>query len=105
MTENRNGLIVDALLTCADGTAEADAALLMAVRLRKQRPNGRITIGADKAYDQRELVATLRELGITTHVAPNNRRRRSAIDERTTRHSSYRISQQRRPLIEKVFGW
>ncbi len=105
MTENRNGLIVDAMLTCADGTAEADAALLMTAKLRKQRANGRITLGADKAYDQRELVQTLRELGIATHVAQSNRRRRSAIDQRTTRHSSYRISQQRRPLIEKVFGW
>lgn len=105
MTENRNGLIVDAMLTSADGTAEADAALLMAVRLRRQRPNGRITLGADKAYDRRELVETLRELGITTHVAQNNRRRRSAIDRRTTRHSGYQMSQQRRPLIEKVFGW
>ena len=27
--ENRNGLIVDAILTHADGTAERDAALLM----------------------------------------------------------------------------
>ena len=68
-------------------------------------PNGRITLGADKAYDQRGLVQTLRELGITTHVAQKNRRRRSAIDQRTTRHGSYRMSQQRRPLIEKVFGW
>ena len=105
LTENRNGLIVDAMLTTADGTAEADAALLMAAELRRRRPQGRITLGADKAYDQRELVSTLRELDITTHVAQNNRRRRSAIDQRTTRHHSYRMSQQRRPLIEKVFGW
>ena len=104
MTENRNGLIVEAMLTTADGTAEADAALLMAAKLRRRRPQGRITLGADKAYDQRELVSALRELGITTHVAQNNRRRRSAIDQRTTRHRSYRMSQQRRPLIEKVFG-
>ena len=32
-------------------------------------------------------------------------RRRSALDRRTTRHVSYAISQRRRPLIEKVFGW
>lgn len=105
MIENRNGLIVDAMLTTADGKAEADAALLMAHAMRKKRPHGRITIGADKAYDQRELVRTLRELQVTSHVAQNNRNRRSAIDGRTTRHSGYAISQKRRPLIEKVFGW
>jgi len=105
MTENRHGLIVDAMLTTADGTAEADAALLMAAAMREKRPHGKITLGADKAYDQRELVRTLRELNIVVHVAQNNRHRRSAIDDRTTRHRSYRMSQQRRPLIEKVFGW
>jgi len=105
MTENRNGLIVDAMLTTADGTAEADAALLMAAAMREKRPHGRMTLGADKAYDQRELVGTLRELEITVHVAQNKRHRRSAIDDRTTRHRSYRMSQKRRPLIEKVFGW
>ena len=52
--ENRNGLIVDAVLTTADGTAEADAALLRAASLRGKHPHGRITFAADKAYDQRE---------------------------------------------------
>jgi transposase len=105
LVENRQGLIVDAMLTQADGTAEPDAALLMADALRKNRRRGQITLGADKAYDQRELVSVLRELGITPHVAQNQNRRRSAIDRRTTRHPGYHISQWRRPLIEKVFGW
>jgi len=105
LVENRQGLIVEAMLTQADGTAEPDAALLMADALRKKRRRGKITLGADKAYDQRELVSVLRELGITPHVAQNQNRRRSAIDRRTTRHPGYHISQRRRPLIEKVFGW
>ena len=105
LVENRNGFIIDAMATTADGTAEADAALLMAAALRRKRRCGRITLGADKAYDQRELVQTLRELGVTMHVAQNTNRRRSAVDHRTTRHVSYAISQRRRPLIEKVFGW
>ena len=103
--ENRNGLIVDAMLTSADGTAEADAALLMGASLRHKRPRGPMTLAADKAYDQRALVRTLRELGVTSHVAQNHRFRRSAIDKRTTRHAGYLVSQRRRPLIEKVFGW
>jgi transposase len=105
MVENRNGLIVDAMATTADGTAEADAALLMAWKLRKRRAGGRITLGADKAYDQRDLVRTLRELGVTAHVTQNTSGRRSVLDRRTTRHESYAMSQRKRPLIEKVFGW
>lgn len=105
LVENRNGLIVDAMVTSADGTAEADAALLMAARLRKKRRGARITLGADKAYDQKALVQTLRELGVVPHAAQNNKRRRSALDRRTTRHSGYAMSQRKRPLIEKVFGW
>jgi len=105
LIENRNGLIVEAMATTADGRAEADAAVLMAARLPRKRRRQHITLGADKAYDQRELVETLRELGVTMHVAQNNNRRRSALDRRTTRHASYLVSQRRRPLVEKVFGW
>src|ERR1700761_1413600 len=45
------------------------------------------------------------------HVTQNNgltktgRRRRSAIDRRTTRHGGYGASQLRRPMIECIFGW
>jgi hypothetical protein len=51
-----------------------------------------MTLGADKAYDTQDFVATVRELGVTPHVAQNNTHRRSAIDERTTRHAVYRVS-------------
>ena len=108
--ENRNGLIVDALLTHADGTAERDAALLMQhrkwVSRRRGRKQGAMTVGADKGYDTKDFVETLKDLNIRPHVAQNaNRPGGSAIDSRTTRHASYRVSQQKRPLIEKVFGW
>jgi hypothetical protein len=77
----------------------------MAAQLREKRRRGRITLGADNAYDQRELVQTARELGVAMHVTQNTSRRRSAIDRRTTRRASYAASQRRRPLVEKVFGW
>jgi hypothetical protein len=38
-------------------------------------------------------------------VAQNDRHRRSAIDDRTTRHPGYGISQQKRKRIEEVLGW
>jgi hypothetical protein len=44
--ENRNGLVVDAALTHATGTAEREAALTMLDRRKRGR---RITLGADKS--------------------------------------------------------
>lgn len=49
LMENRNGLVVDACLTEADGQAEREAALAM-IEPRADRPD-RITLGADKGYD------------------------------------------------------
>jgi transposase len=107
LMENRNGMIVDALLTQADGTAERDAALILMHRQYKHNhQRGAMTLGADKAYDTRDLVSILREMNVRPHVAQNvNRSGGSAIDERTTRHVGYGISQRKRPLIEKAFGW
>jgi transposase len=110
LMENRRGLIVDAMLTQADGTAERDAGLLMVYRKwrrsRRWGPRTPISVGADKAYDTRDFVKTLRELGARPHVAQNVKRSGgSAIDRRTTRHGGYQISQSKRPLIEKAFGW
>jgi transposase len=110
LMENRHGMIVDALATHADGIAERDAALVMLYRKwRNRRQRGRLgalSVGADKAYDTRDFVETVREMGIRPHVAQNkNRSGGSAIDERTARHSTYAVSQRKRPLIEKAFGW
>ena len=101
LTENRHGLVVDVELTEADGYAERDAALAML----KRSVTGPATVGADRAYDTRDFVWDLRALGVTPHVAQNERGRRSAIDRRTTRHPGYAQSQRRRKLVEEVFGW
>jgi transposase len=110
LMENRNGLIVDAMVTQADGTAERDAALLMLYdrwkKRHRQRRHGPMSVGADKAYDTRNFVRELREMNIRPHLTQNLKRSGgSAIDARTTRHSTYQVSQRKRPLIEKVFGW
>jgi transposase len=103
MIENRNGLVVDTELLRCNGTAERDAALLMAERVEG---TSRVTVAGDKGYDTREFVKELRGMNVTPHVAQNlNRRGGSAIDDRTTRHSGYKVSQQRRKRIEEVFGW
>jgi transposase len=103
LVENRNGLIVDALAWEANGRAERDTALLM---LEQVPGDHRLTVGGDKGFDTREFVGECRHLRVTPHVAQNHGRPGgSAIDQRTTRHESYRISQRKRKRIEECFGW
>jgi transposase len=101
MTENRNGLIVDARLTEANGTAERTTALDMI----KDNARPGSTVGGDKNYDTADFVAGCRKRRCTPHVSQNDTNRRSAIDARTTRHASYRISTIKRKRIEEPFGW
>lgn len=102
LTENRNGLVVDARLTQATGTAERDAGLSM---LDNKPAWKRVTLGADRGYDTRGFVEAVRERNVTPHIAQNDTNRRSAIDERTTRHEGYAASQRKRKRVEEVFGW
>jgi transposase len=100
--ENRNGLAVGGTLTLATGTAEREAALVLAQAVPRAR---RATLGADRGYDTRDFVAELRARGITPHVAQHTTKRRSAIDGRTTHHPGYAMSIHARRFIERVFGW
>jgi transposase len=103
LMENRNGLIVDARLTHATGTAEPEAALDM---LGDLPGSAKKTVGADKNYDTAAFVAAARDLKVTPPVAQNiTTHRGSNIDGRTTRHEGYRISQVIRKRIEEANGW
>jgi transposase len=109
LMENRSGLIVQATLTQASGTAERQAAIAM---LDRHAPGERrLTLGADKAYDARGFTADLRRMCVTPHIACNDtvdkhgRQRPSSIDGRTTRHPGYAVSQRARKRIEEAFGW
>jgi transposase len=103
LVENRNGLIVNAMAWEANGTAERNTALLMLEQIPGRQ---RLTVGGDKGFDTANFVAECRHMQVTPHVAQNDKRRGgSALDERTTRHESYRISQRKRKRIEECFGW
>ena len=109
LMENRNGLVVAAHLTQGSGTAEREAALAMIDSHRLGRR--RITLGADKAYDVTPFVEELRARRVTPHIAidghatKTGKTRKTAIDERTTRHPGYTLSQRIRKRIEEPFGW
>jgi hypothetical protein len=71
--ENGNGLIIDARLTEANGTAERTTALAMIDD--NARPGS--THGRRQELDTAEFVAGCRERGCTPHVSQNNTNRRS----------------------------
>lgn len=118
LMENRNGLVVQAHLTQASGTAEREAAIVMLDRQSPGRvgPHAsgmtrRITLGADKGYDAACFVGELRQMVVTPHIARHDaptktgKRRRTSINGRTTRHPGYAVSQRIRKRIEEAFGW
>jgi transposase len=103
LMENRNGLLVNLMLTEATGTAEREAALAMLSELPGTQ---RVTVGADKGYDTKDFIKECRAHRITPHVAQNQyRKRRSGIDARTTKPPGYLMSQRIRKRIEEVWGW
>lgn len=98
LLDNRHGLVANVCVTAATGTAEREAALQLVAEARQAT-----TVGGDKGFDVASFVSGVRALGVTPHVAQKDKY--TAIDGRTTRHDGYAISQQKRKLIEQVFGW
>src|SRR5438445_64822 len=97
------GLNLDSQVWEATGTAERYAALEM---LQELPGSGRVTVGGDKGFDTADFVRECRNLWVTPHVAQNlGRRGGSAIDNRTTLHEGYALSQKKRKRIEECFGW
>ena len=99
LMENRTGLLIKMEVGTANGSVERDTAI---DQIQDLKPGS--TVGADRGYDTKAFVALVRDAGVTPHVAQVEHRR-SAIDERTTRHSGYDISLIRRRIIESCFGW
>ena len=103
LMDNREGLAVAAQVSIATGDAETLAALELVEELEQRA--ARITVGADKLFDNEAFVEGMRFMEATPHVAQNTTRRRSRIDARTTRHAGYAVSQVKRKRIEEIFGW
>jgi len=109
LMENRSGLAVAGCLTQATGHAEREAALAMLAQRRTGKR--RISLAGDKGYDALAFVHELQARNITPHIAiqghltKTGKRRKTAMDGRTTRHPGYAISQIVRKRIEEIFGW
>jgi transposase len=106
ITENRNGLAVAACVTQSSSKAEREAALQMLPEISDG--GRRITLGADKGYQEREFLERLRQRGVVPHVAeyavaskhwPNGLRAEERNDP------GFKQSQKKRKRVEQVFGW
>lgn len=104
LTENRNGLVVEAMVSQSGQKAEREAALSMLGKLRRRGP---ATLGADKAYQEERFIRALREQNITPHVAEYapSKHWRNWLQKEEREHPGFRRSQQKRKLVEQVFGW
>jgi transposase len=113
LMENRNGLVVAAQASCSARAAEREAALEMldqVVKPSAQRaPQAGVTLGADTQYQDEKFVAALRERGVAPHVSEYTKGTanlgKNALNEQERADPHRSISQRKRKLIERVFGW
>ncbi|WKB54720.1 IS5 family transposase [Eleftheria terrae] len=105
LMDNRHGLIVNAVVTQANGYAERAAARAMINDARQVNPEAEITLGADKGYDAAQFIAELQQLKVEPHVAQNKSGRRSAVPDEIAQTDGYALSMQCRKRIEQAFGW
>jgi len=110
LMENRNGLVVAAEASQAATVAEREMALKLLDRVigpRNKRRGKKITLGADTQYQEAKFVKELRKRKVAPHVSEyvegnlgkNSLTEKERADQRRT------ISQRKRKLIERVFGW
>jgi transposase len=111
LMENRNGLVVEAEASLAATVAEREVALKMldrTIKPKQERKAGRqITLGADTQYQQETFIEDLRKREVAPHVSEyekGNLGKNSLTDEERA-DPRRAISQGKRKLIERVFGW
>ena len=120
LSENRNGLIVEACVTQANGKAESDATVELVDRYITKHGGSPKTVGADKGYDEGPLLREMEDRSIEPHFAmraqppadPEKARadRKANIEARLRMQSrqktpEYSVSQRFRKKVEECFGW
>ena len=104
ITENRNGLVVAAMATQAGNAEERRAALKLLKRLKRGKA---MTLGADKSYQEEGFVRGLRAERVAPHVAEYAPHPKwvNWLTEGERKDARFAVSQRKRKLVEKVFGW
>jgi transposase len=106
ITENRNGLVVAACVTQSSSKAEREAALGMLPQISNGQR--RITLGADKGYQEREFLQGLCRWRVVPHVAEYGGKPRpwlGGLRAEERNDPGFEVSQQKRKRVEQVFGW
>jgi transposase len=106
LMENRNGLCAD--FTVHNPITEPEpVTALRQLDAHTQLHEGTVpaTIGADKAYHQKDFVQGCRQREVSPHVACKTGVSVTGLDGRTTTQRGYRTSQRLRKRVEEIFGW
>jgi transposase len=113
LMENRNGLVMAAETTEAGNAAERASALAMLDRtVAPKQERGaelEITLGADTLYQEEKFIEDLRQRAVAPHVSEytqessNLGKNSLSAEERADPRRA--ISQTKRKLIERAFGW
>lgn len=111
LMENRNGLVVAGEATQAATSAEREAALRMLDRTVKAKPERGeeqgITLGADTQYQEEKFIEDLRGRDVAPHVSEYEKGNlgKNSLNEKERADPRRALSQSKRKLIEKAFGW
>ena len=113
LIENRNGLAMAAEATEAGNAAERVSALAMldrTVRPKQERdPELEITLGADTLYQEEKFIEALRDREVAPHLSQYTQQSsnlgKNSLSEAERADPRRAISQRKRKLIERVFGW
>ena len=113
LIENRNGLAVAAEATEAGNAAEREMAVKLLDRVippkGKRASELEITLGADTLYQEEKFVEALRERAVAPHVSEYTQESsnlgKNSLNQAERNDQRRTISQRKRKLIEKVFGW
>ena len=113
LMENRNGLAVAAEATEAGNAAEREAALRMLDQTvagkDRRNPEQKITLGADTLYQEEKFIEALRDREVAPHVSEYTQESsnlgKNSLSEAERADPRRVISQRKRKLIERIFGW
>ena len=111
LIENRNGLVVAAEASLAATIAEREVALALLDRVvepkDKRGPEQQITLGADTQYQEEKFIESLRRRAVAPHVSEyvKGNLEKNSLTEAERQDARRSISQRKRKLIERVFGW
>jgi transposase len=110
LMENRNGLVVAAEASLAATVAEREMALKLLDRVigpRSKRKGKKITLGADTQYQEAAFIKGLRKRKVAPHVSEyvEGNLGKNSLTEKERADERRSISQRKRKLIERVFGW